>query len=179
MECLSSSFPEGPEINALYQRLHSRAFRQLQTNCTAQEDALASALHDGFILFLRKLHNSDFEVLRPESFAFEIIKRTYWDYRRRIKRREIPSDPSTILFAEPIPDRQRFANGTTLFASLQEPFLFHWYQQLSTTDQYLLDLRCQGYKDHEIAEQLQRSHGGIRNRFSKLLNEARMAAKVP
>ncbi|MEL7222360.1 MAG: hypothetical protein AAGJ93_13645 [Bacteroidota bacterium] len=178
MEFLLSSFPAGPEINALYQRLRSRAFRQLRTNSTAQEDALASAVHDGFIIFLDKLQSADMEVRRPEAFAFEIIKRTYWDYRRRVKKQEISRDPSTILLEEPIPNRQRFANGTALFASLGEPFLFQWYQRLPAEDQQLLDLRCQGYKDHEIAQLLERSHGGIRNRFSKLLNEARVVAKV-
>lgn len=178
MDYLSSSFPEGPEINDLYERLRQQAFRKLlRTRHSALEDALASAVQDGFMIFLRKLQTADLEVQRPEAFAFEIIKRTFWDYRRRAQRCEFPQDPAELIPSD-LYHRPRFADGDALFGSLPESFLLHWYQRLPAADQQLLDLRCQGYQDQEIADLLQRSHGGVRNRFSKLLDEARKIARA-
>lgn len=173
MENLLSALSVGPELVNLYDRLRVRASRQLlQGREVHQEDALANALQDGFLIFLRKLRTSTQVIRNPEVFAFEIIKRTFWDYRRRAIRREIPQDPAELIPRD-IYYRPRFADGSSLFASLPEEHLWHWYQCLPELDQQLIDLRCLGYKDQEIAHLLHLSHGGVRNKFSKLIKAAK------
>lgn len=175
METLSSTLPAGPELNLLYERLRRKAARLVRSHRNPHfQDAFDSAMQDGFLIFLRKLRTSDLPVKHPEAFALEIIKRTFWDYRRRAQRRELPHDPADL---SPTPFdfnyRPRYADGNTLFASLPEPFLWDWYQRLLPFDQRLIDLRCLGYQDWEIAKLMDRSYGNIRNRFSKLLAAAR------
>jgi RNA polymerase sigma factor (sigma-70 family) len=173
MEYLSSVTPATPELNHLYNRLRIRAQRKFLPQAqTRYEDALASAVQDGFLIFLRKQRTTEQQIRNPEAFAFEIIKRTFWDYRRRAQRRDVPQDPAELTPYDLYP-RPRFANGDSLFASLPEPYLWHWYQKLSSADQQLIDLRCLGYGHREIAQLLQMSYGNVRNKFSNLIKAAK------
>ncbi|WP_367389038.1 RNA polymerase sigma factor [Lewinella sp. LCG006] len=137
------------------------------------EDALHSAVQDGILIFLDKLSSMTDTIEYPEAFAFEIIKRNYWDKRRKAMRCLNENLLCLITFR----DRQRYLNAEVLFDSLPEPQLLHWFHQLSPRDQRILNLRCQGYQDDEVAAQLGLSYGGVRNIFSRLLTQARELVK--
>lgn len=178
MEHTSSLFPTESDWNAFFEQLRQMARRQLLGKQTAfhLSDALESAVTDGFLIFRHKLACSDIPVRNPQAFAFEIVKRTYWDYRKRARSSALP-EADQLNFLQQLAHRERFANANQLFGSLHDVHLWHWYQGLSARDQKMIDLRCQGYLDHEIAKKIGLSHGGVRNCFSKLLSSARRIAR--
>lgn len=178
MEHNSSLSPTPSDWNAFFKHLRQRAHQQLLGRQVAYylKDALESAVSDGLLIFQQKLACADIQVQCPEAFAFEIVKRTYWDYRRRAQSKQrVQFDQLEVL--QELSQKQRFADGEQLFANLSEPHLWKWYKHLSARDQKMIDLRCQGYYDHEIAVQIGLSHGGVRNCFSKLLSAARLIAQ--
>ncbi|MCB0643263.1 MAG: sigma-70 region 4 domain-containing protein, partial [Phaeodactylibacter sp.] len=55
---------------------------------------------------------------------------------------------------------------------------YTWFQQLSSRDQALLELRLQGFPQQEIAEYFGLSYGTVRNRSRALVKKACRLAKL-
>lgn len=132
-------------------------------------DWLEDCFSQAFLTLLRKIRSGNYEHRNLDAFALQIIKFTYSNARRK-RLALVP------LICE-VPDIPTAAPGFTttgeLFEQLQQKKLSRWYKRLPLLKQRMLDLRMQGLDYKEIAEELDFSHGVIRNKFARLLKEAR------
>lgn len=165
-------------VDAYYYYLRERAFgifcRQPQGSpeYLAMEDCFSQA----FLIFLDKVRSGQYRHRKLDAFALGIVRNCYSDTRKGLRRHAWAELPPTADLPDQPPAIPLTAES--FFESLPGFNLIHWYRSLEALPRRLLCLRCQGYNHREIAEQLSLSPGGVRNRFSHLIREAREVSRA-
>lgn len=165
-------------VNAYYYYLRQRAFgifcRQPQGSpeYLAMEDCFSQA----FLIFLNKVRNGQYRHRNLDAYALGIVRFCYADSRKSLRRHtheELNPDIDIPMVASAFGVQTAFI----FFEGLPDLHLLQWYFSLESLSRRMLNLRLQGYNHREIAEQLNLSHGAVRNRFSQLIREARKVAR--
>ena len=162
-------------LNSYYSHIHPKAVIIIHRIFPADpSDWLEDCFSTAFLTFLKKIRCPNFQARNIDAYALEIIKRTYFNARKKQK--------SLAILTDEIPERAHLSpepsvkNADELFSNLQQKKLLRWYRQLPPRYRRILDLRTQGWDYKEIAEEVNISHTLLRNHFSKLLREARKLA---
>ena len=161
-------------VEAYYYYLRERAFGIFcagrprgSTAYLAMEDCFSLA----FMTLLEKVRSGGYEHRNLDAFALGIVRNCYSDAQKKM-RRHAWGELSTA--AEPRDEAPAIhLSAASLFDELPEIHLLHWYFGLEQMSQRILDLRAQGYNHYEIAELLPLAPGTVRNRFSRMVREAR------
>ncbi len=167
-------------VEAYYYYLRERAFGifcrapQGSPEFLAMEDCFSQA----FMTFLHKVQSGQYCHRNLDAYALGIVKYCYSDALKRQGRHPCAELSPAAEPADTPPAAPPTAESC--FEALPDLHLFHWYHDLEELPRRLLDLRCQGYNHHEIAERLPQrpAPGTVRNWFSQLVREARKVVRA-
>ncbi len=164
---------EPRSLQSFLQRLHTRADRVLLGRYGRHlRPVLQEAVHDGFLLFLQKLEQTEEPSLaKAERFALGIVRRTFLNALRRERRHGHTGEEE--LSGQASSDRSTYTSAGALLADRYGDTYYQWYTQLPAEQQHCLDLQLQGYNLKEVSELLGRSHGTVRNWMSAMKQEGK------
>lgn len=162
-------------VASFYQKLWRKVIRTLSAKYQSyQLQQLEDCFSDAFLIFLHKIQDPNFKAQNLEGYAYKVVRFTFRD-RLRGKRWLVTTQPTDM----PEPMREStptFYAADELFAERNADRLVHWFQRLSERDQLILNMQLQNFKLWEIAEQLNLSHGAVRNIRSRLIKKAKEVA---
>ena len=159
-------------INSFYCKLKKRVWKALVGRYQAyQLQTLEDCFSDAFLVFLEKIRDKDFKANNLQGYAYRIV---FLTFKNRLRHRRWLISTSPTELPEPHPELSNvFYSADTLFESANADQLVHWFEKLSAKEQQILNLQLQNYKLKEIAQELELSHGTIRNIRSRLIKEAK------
>ena len=134
--------------------------------------AFQEAFNEAFLSLLEKIKSPLFQNQNLNGFAFKIIYGKTKDEldklirNRRYQEFDLQKNDHTETTTY-------YPTAKDWVENLSESKLADWYHSLSSIDRTIIELRYQDVDHKVIASELQLSIGTIRNKYSKLIREAK------